>query len=173
MEELDRKHENGMTIIAILTMLHLLILLAACSTKRVVTKYDYIHDTLVVYHNDTTIIEKNVTDTVVKTKTVYVSDTVYRDQGKIIILNEAGDTINQHSWDNIKQHTKEKEDATHNQSHSDQSSYQNIKNDSIKASQDTQQKEEKQVTKHTSSKFEILVLVIFTILIFCLFWRAK
>lgn len=172
MKNLDDKHETGMAIIAVILLL-LFVLLSACSTKRVVTTREYIHDTLVVYHNDTTIIEKHVTDTVVKTKTIHVADTVYRDRGQVITLNEAGDTINQRSWDNTKQHTKERENAQQNESHTDKSNQQTIRNDSIKASKDSQQKEEKQVTKHTSSKFEIFVMVIFIIFLFCLLWRAR
>ena len=172
MDNINHKHETGIAIIVVILLL-LSILLSACSTKRVVTTQTYIHDTLVVYHNDTTIIEKHITDTVVKTKTIHVADTIYRDRGQVITLNEAGDTINQHSWDNTKQHTKERESAQQSESHTDKSNQQTIRNDSVKTSQDSQQKEEKQVTKHTSSKFEIFVMVVFIFIILCLLWRAK
>lgn len=129
---ITRKQKTGMALIAAVVVL-LLLWLTSCSTKKTVTEYIHVHDTLTVHKSDTVRETKVVTDTIRDTKTVTISDTIYRDRGQTTVINERGDTIKQSSWDITKEKSHEKENATHNESHTDSTSYYHNRSDSLQS----------------------------------------
>ena len=58
---MDKKHENGMMVLATLVWLMaalIAIMCCSCSSKKVVTETLYVHDTLHISHTDTVSIER-------------------------------------------------------------------------------------------------------------------
>lgn len=71
---MNSQQETGMAIIAVVIIL-LFLFLSSCSTKRVVTEYVTVHDTLVVGHTDTLRIVSHTTkrDTIREATIQYVT----------------------------------------------------------------------------------------------------
>lgn len=82
MKQLDSEHETGMAIIAVVIIL-LFLFLSSCSTKKTITEYVAVHDTLIVTH----------TDTLMQTKVQTVRDTVTNTEVHTYTLNNVGDTV--------------------------------------------------------------------------------
>ena len=76
------EQETGMAIIAVVIIL-LFLFLSSCSTKKTITEYVTVHDTLTVHKSDT------IRDVVYKTHT----DTVTNTEVHTYTLNNVGDTI--------------------------------------------------------------------------------
>lgn len=76
------EQETGMAIIAVEIIL-LFLFLSSCSTKKTITEYVTVHDTLTVHKSDT------IRDVVYKTHT----DTVTNTEVHTYTLNNVGDTI--------------------------------------------------------------------------------
>lgn len=79
---MTRRQETGMAVIAVVVII-LLLLLSSCGTKKVVTEYITIHDTLVVGHTDTLRIVSHTskTDTIREATIQYV--TIRQDSDKV------------------------------------------------------------------------------------------
>lgn len=173
---MTRQQETGMAIIVTAVIITLLLWLTSCSTKRRVTEYVAVHDTLTVHKSDTVRETKVVTDTIRDTKTVTISDTIYRDRGETIVINEKGDTIKQSSWDITKEKSHEKENATHNESHTDSTSYYHNRSDSLQSVIDRMsQKKETVKTKAVIPLWQkaMFLAVVFTVCIIILKSRKK
>lgn len=144
---MTRKQETGMAVITAVVLL-LLILLSSCSTKKTITEYVAVHDTLTVHHSDTLKIIRVTRDTIVDWKYITLHDTLHHEKERVIVLNENGDTISQREWEKLWQKIHELESARHNESHSDSSSYLKAQNDSLRAVLKAQ--EEKKEVKRTT-----------------------
>ena len=127
-----KQKETGMAVIVGVIIL-LLLWLTSCSTKKVVTEYVKVHDTLVVHHSDTLKIIKETRDTIVDWKYITLHDTLRHDRERVIVVNEQGDTISKREWERLWQKIHELESARHDESHSDSSSYLKAQNDSLRA----------------------------------------
>ena len=127
-----KQKETGMAVIVGVIIL-LLLWLTSCSTKKVVTEYVTVHDTLVVHHSDTLKIIKETRDTIVDWKYITLHDTLRHDRERVIVVNEQGDTISKREWERLWQKIHELESARHDESHSDSSSYLKAQNDSLRA----------------------------------------
>lgn len=77
-----KKQETGMAITVIAVIL-LLLFLCSCSTKKSVTEYIYVHDTLTTYR----------TDTIRDVKYLHHTDTVTNTESHFYTLNNVGDTV--------------------------------------------------------------------------------
>lgn len=87
-----RQQETGMAVIVAVVII-LLLWLTSCSTKKVVTEYVAVHDTLIVHKSDT------VRDVVYKTHT----DTVTNKEVHTYTLNNVGDTVKEvHHYHNTE-----------------------------------------------------------------------
>lgn len=87
-----RQQETGMVVIVAVVIL-LLLWLTSCSTKKVVTEYVTVHDTLTVHKSDT------IRDVVYKTHT----DTVTNTEVHTYTLNNIGDTVKEiHHYHNTE-----------------------------------------------------------------------
>lgn len=79
---MTRKQETGLAVIAIAAIL-LLLFLSSCSTKKTVTEYIYVHDTLTTLKVDT-----------VKDVRVSVQiDTLWEHESHTYTINNVGDTV--------------------------------------------------------------------------------
>ena len=129
---MTHKQETGMAVIVGVIIL-LLLWLTSCSTKKTITEYVTVHDTLVVHHSDTLKIIKETRDTIVDWKYITLHDTLRHDRERVIVVNEQGDTISEREWERLWQKIHELESARHDESHSDSSSYLKAQNDSLRA----------------------------------------
>ena len=127
-----KQQETGMAVIVGVIIL-LLLWLTSCSTKKTITEYVTVHDTLVVHHSDTLKIIKETKDTIVDWKYITLHDTLRHDRERVIVVNEQGDTISKREWERLWQKIHELESARHDESHSDSSSYLKAQNDSLRA----------------------------------------
>ena len=86
------EQETGMALIAVVIIL-LFLFLSSCSTKKTITEYVAVHDTLTVHKRDT------IRDVVYKTHT----DTVTNTEVHTYTLNNVGDTIKEiHHYHNTE-----------------------------------------------------------------------
>ena len=167
-----KKQETGMALAVIIVILSLLFL-CSCSTKKSVTEYIYVHDTLTVSHSDTVWEIRVQKDTVVDWKIVATHDTIHHEKEKVIVLNEQGDTISQREWDRLWQKIHELEQSQHNESHNDSSAYYKAENDSLRKVIDSQRdKTTVKVLEKTSWKEKITFLLLMVALAIWL-WKSK
>lgn len=158
---MDRKSENGIFVMAMLIIFAIiaLSLLASCRTTKTTTTEVYVHDTLRIHSVDTVYITRHKTDSVIDIRTVIIHDSVVHDKGVVIVLNEAGDTIKEKSWNNTKQSTHGESNTNVKQSSADSLAIYKAKVDSILKVLD-QRKSEKQVkTKPPIAWWEYVLFV--------------
>jgi hypothetical protein len=79
---MTRQQETGMVVIVGVIILAFLFL-TSCSTKKTITEYVAVHDTLIVTH----------TDTLMTTKVQTVRDTITNTEVHTYTLNNVGDTV--------------------------------------------------------------------------------
>lgn len=175
---MTRKQETGMAVIMAVVLL-LLILLSSCSTKKTITEYVTVHDTLVVHHSDTLKIIKETKDTIIDWKYITLHDTLRYEKERVIVLDEKGDTISEREWERLWQKIHELESARHDESHSDSSSYLKAQNDSLRAVLKAQ-KEKKEVKRTTIPRiwkygiFALFCLVFFNVVSWAAsLWKKK
>lgn len=159
-----KRQETVMAVIVALIILAFLFL-TSCSTKKTITEYVTVHDTLVVHHSDTLKIIKVTRDTVVDWKYITLHDTLRHDRERVIVVNEQGDTISKREWERLWQKIHELESARHDESHSDSSSYLKAQNDSLRAVLKAQE-EKKEVKRTTIPRIWKYGLLVFFCLVF-------
>jgi hypothetical protein len=79
---MTKQQENGMAIITVAVII-VLLFLSSCSTKKTVTEYITIHDTLTTYR----------TDTIRDVKYLHHTDTVTNKEVHTYTINGVGDTV--------------------------------------------------------------------------------
>ena len=162
-----------MAIAAIVLMVLIaLSMLAGCKTIKSTTEV-YVHDTLRVNTSDTVYITRHKTDSVIDIRTIYVCDTVIKDKGVVIVLNEAGDTIKEKSWDNVKQSTHGESNTNVKQVSNDSLAIYKAMVDSILKALDQRQHETKVVGKGASLRDKLVFVLIVAFIIFCVFRYLK
>lgn len=145
---MNEKRESGMIMMAAVVwavVVILLVIMCSCTTKKVVTETNYVHDTLYISHSDTIREVRVETKTVTDTMLIHKKDTVIIDRGQVIVLNENGDTIRQREWNNLIEKVNELISSQHNESQSEKDSVLKHENDSLK--QVLKQEHEKQTIK--------------------------
>lgn len=157
-----------MAIAAIILMALFALSLVGCKTVKSATEV-YVHDTLRVHSTDTVYITRHKTDSVIDIRTIYVCDTVIKDKGVVIVLNEAGDTIKEKSWDNVKQSTHGESNTNIKQVSNDSLAIYKAKVDSILKALDQRQNETKVVEKGASLRDKLVFVLIVAFVIFCVF----
>lgn len=125
----------------------LLLLLTSCGSKKTITEYVAVHDTLVVHHSDTLKIIKETKDTIIDWKFITLHDTLHHEKERVIVLDEKGDTISQREWERLWQKIHELESARHDESHSDSSAYYKSSRDSLQRILDSQKEKKTVKTK--------------------------
>ena len=172
--KISRSKENGLFSIAILVLMALfaLSMLVSCRTTQKVTEV-YVHDTLRVNTSDTVYITRHKTDSVIDIRTIYVCDTVVKEKGIVLVLNEAGDTIKEKSWDNTKQSTRGESNTNVKQVSNDSLAIYKAKVDSILKALDQRQHETKVVKKGASLRDKLVFVLIVALIIFCVFRYLK
>ena len=82
---MDRQRETGMVVIfgMVLMLIIAISALCSCTTKKVITEYVTVHDTIRTHH----------TDTIKDVKVVTHTDTIRQTETHTITLNNVGDTI--------------------------------------------------------------------------------
>ena len=136
--------------------------LCSCTTKqKVVTENVAVHDTIHSHHTDTLREIKAVKEIVHDTTILQVRDTILHESGKVITLNEHGDTIKEKSWDNLWQKTQEQLQSNHVEERSDSTDYYRARSDSLEAALHKEQSKYKEVvkTRHVVKWWEWLVIV--------------
>ena len=147
-------------------------MLVSCRTTQKVTEV-YVHDTLRVNTSDTVYITRHKTDSVIDIRTIYVCDTVVKEKGIVLVLNEAGDTIKEKSWDNTKQSTRGESNTNVKQVSNDSLAIYKAKVDSILKALDQRQHETKVVKKGASLRDKLVFVLIVALIIFCVFRYLK
>ena len=140
------EQETGMAIIAVVIIL-LFLFLSSCSTKKTITEYVTVHDTLVVHHSDTLKIIKETKDTIIDRKFITLHDTLHYEKERVIVLDEKGDTISERERERLWQKIHELEAARHDESHSDSSAYYKSSRDSLQRILDSQKEKKTVKTK--------------------------
>ena len=174
MMRIGRNKENELMAIAavILMALFALSMLVSCKTVKSTTEV-YVHDTLRVNTSDTVYITRHKTDSVIDIRTIYVCDTVIKEKGIVLVLNEAGDTIKEKSWDNVKQSTHGESNTNVKQVSNDSLAIYKAKVDSILKALDQRQHETKVVEKGASLRDKLVFVLIVAFIIFCVFRYLK
>lgn len=174
MMRIGRNKENGLMAIAAVILMALIALsmLAGCKTVKSTTEV-YVHDTLRVHTSDTVYIVRHKTDSVIDIRTVIITDTVVHNKGVVIVLNEAGDTIKEKSWDNTKQSTHGESNTNVKQVSNDSLAIYKAKVDSILKALDQRQHETKVVEKGASLQDKLVFVLIVAFIIFCVFRYIK
>ena len=174
MMRIGRNKDNGLMAIAavILMALFALSMLVSCKTVKSTTEL-YVHDTLRVNTSDTVYIVRHKTDSVIDIRTIYVCDTVIKEKGIVLVLNEAGDTIKERSWDNTKQSTHGESNTNIKQSSNDSLAIYKAKVDSILKALDQRQHETKVVEKGASLRDKLVFLLIVALVIVGVFKWIK
>lgn len=174
MMKISRNEENGILAIAaiVLAVVFALSMLVSCKTVKSTTEV-YVHDTLRVNTSDTVYIVRHKTDSVIDIRTIYVCDTVVKDKGIVLVLNEKGDTIREKSWDNVKQSTHGESNTNVKQSSNDSLAIYKAKVDSILKALDQRQHETKVVEKGASLRDKLVFVLIVAFVIFCVFKYLK
>lgn len=141
---MNKERENGMAWIAAAVLLGIIALamLCGCGSKRKVTEYVAVHDTVWVNKKDTVCIEKVVRENVHDTTVIVCTDTIFRDRKEKLTLNEAGDTINHQLWDILTQKVKELEKSKKDENTLDSARYFQVSIDSILRALDRQRDKE-------------------------------
>lgn len=135
----------------------------SCNTKqKVVTEYVAVHDTIHSHHTDTLREIKVVKEIVHDTTILQVRDTILHESGKVITLNEHGDTIKEKSWDNLWQKTQEQLQSNHVEERSDSTDYYRARSDSLEAALHKEQSKYKEIvkTKHIVSWWEWMIFLL-------------
>lgn len=158
-----KRQETVMAVIVALIILAFLFL-TSCSTKKTITEYVTVHDTLVVHHSDTLKIIKETRDTIVDWKYITLHDTLRHDRERVIVVNEQGDTISEREWERLWQKIYELESTRHDESHSDSSSYLKAQNDSLRAVLKAQESKKEVKTTNRPRWWEYIVFVALMIL---------
>ena len=155
---MTHKQETGMAIIMAVVLL-LLILLSSCSTKKTVTEYVTVHDTLTIHHSDTLKIIRETRDTIVDWKSIILRDTVRYEKERVIVVDEKGDTLNQREVEKLWQKINELESTHHDESHNDNFTYLKAQNDSLRAALKAQEnkKEVKTIKRPQLWEFGVLI----------------
>ena len=174
MMRIGRNKENGLMAIAavILMALFALSMLVSCKTVKSTTEV-YVHDTLRVNTSDTVYIVRHKTDSVIDIRTIYICDTVIKNKGVVIVLNEKGDTIRERSWDNTKQSTHGESNTNVKQVSNDSLAIYKAKVDSILKALDQRQHETKVVEKGAPLRDKLVFVLIVALIIFCVFRYIK
>ena len=158
-----RKLTGFAVIMGIFLMLFIAVCaLCSCNTKqKVVTEYGAVHDTIRTHKTDTLIEIKAVKEIVHDTTILQVRDTILHESGKVITLNEHGDTIREKSWDNMWQKTQEQLHSNHVEVRSDSTDYYRARSDSLKAALHKEQSKYKEIvkTKHVIRWWEWLLII--------------
>ena len=172
--KISRNKENGILAIAaiVLVALFALSLLVSCKTIKSITEV-YVHDTLRVNTSDTVCITRHKTDSVIDIRTIYVCDTVIKEKGIVLVLNEKGDTIKEKSWDNVKQSTHGESNTNVKQVSNDSLAIYKAKVDSVLKALDQRQRETKVVEKGASLRDKLVFLLIVAFVIICVFRYIK
>ena len=132
---MNKKRESGMLLLTALiwvAIMALAVLCGSCTTKKVITETEYVHDTLFQSHSDTVEIIKHEIDSVIVYKTINTHDTIFRDRGQVIVLNEQGDTVKTREWDNLYQKLSERIDELNRMNHVEKDSLLKHENDSLR-----------------------------------------
>ena len=157
-----RKLTGFAVIMAIFLIVFIAVcMLCSCSTKqKTITEYVTVHDSIRVYKIDTLREIKAVKETIHDTTIVQVRDTIIHESGKVITLNEHGDTIKEKSWDNLWQKIQEQLQSNHVDVHSDSTDYYHARSDSLESALHKEQSKYKEIvkTKHIVSWWEWLVI---------------
>lgn len=162
-----------MAIAAVILMaLFALSMLVSCKTVKSTTEV-YVHDTLRVNTSDTVYIVRHKTDSVIDIRTIYICDTVIKNKGVVIVLNEKGDTIRERSWDNTKQSTHGESNTNVKQVSNDSLAIYKAKVDSILKALDQRQHETKVVEKGAPLRDKLVFVLIVALIIFCVFRYIK
>ena len=158
---------------AILLAFIALSMLVSCRTTKTTTTEVYVHDTLRVNSVDTVYVTRHKTDSVIDIRAVVIRDTVIHDKGVVIVLNEAGDTVKEKSWDNVKQSTHGESTANVKQSSADSLAIYKAKVDSILKALDRQhaEKQVKAVPVIPLWQYVLVVAVVAAVLVFV--WKSK
>ena len=146
--------------------------LVSCKTVKSTTEV-YVHDTLRVHSIDTVYIVHHKTDSVIDIRTIYVCDTVIKNKGVVIVLNEKGDTIREKSWDNVKQSTHGESNTNVKQVSNDSLAIYKAKVDSILKALDQRQHETKVVEKGASLRDKLVFILIVALVIVGVFKWIK
>ena len=168
----EREMDRAVVIAAIVLVVMFALSLVGCKTVKSTTEA-YVHDTLRVNTSDTVYIVRHKTDSVIDIRTIYVCDTVVKEKGIVLVLNEAGDTIKEKSWDNTKQSTHGESNTNVKQVSNDSLAIYKAKVDSILKALDQQQHETKVVEKDTSLRDKLVFVLIVALIIFCVFRYLK
>ena len=171
---MDRKSENGIFVMAMSVIFFIigLSLLVSCKTTKTTTEV-YVHDTLQVHSVDTVYVTRHKTDSVIDIRAVFIRDTVIQDKGVVIVLNEAGDTIREKSWDNVKQSTHGESNVNVKQVSNDSLAIYKAKVDSIRKALDQRQHETKVVEKGASLRDKLVFILIVALVIVVVFKWIK
>lgn len=173
-----KRQETVMAVIVVLIILAFLFL-TSCSTKKTITEYVTVHDTLIVHHSDTLKIIKETKDTIIDRNFITLHDTLHYEKERVIVVNEQGDTISEREWERLWQKIHELESARHDESHNDSSSYLKAQNDSLRAVLKAQEsvKETKRTTIPRAWEYGLLALfclVFFNVVSWvALLWKKK
>ena len=155
--------------IALLTVV-MAFALPSCRTAREVVEVQ-VHDTIRTHTTDTLHITRHKVDSVIDIRTVIIRDSVIKDKGLVVVLNEAGDTIKEKSWNNTKQSTHGESNTNVKQSSNDSLAIYKAKVDSLLKVLD-QRKSEKQVkTKPPIAWWEYVLTI--TILLVVSIWVLR
>ena len=159
-----RKLTGFVVIMGIFLMLFIAVCaLCSCSTKqKTVTEYVTVHDTIRTHKTDTLIEIKAVKEIVHDTTILQVRDTILHESGKVITLNEHGDTIREKSWDNLWQKIQEQLQSNHVEVRSDSTDYYRARSDSLEAALHKEQSKYKEIvkTKHIVSWWEWMIFLL-------------
>lgn len=171
---MDRKSDNGIFVMAMSVIFFIigLSLLVSCKTTKTTTEV-YVHDTLQVHSVDTVYVTHHKTDSVIDIRTIYVCDTVVKEKGIVLVLNEAGDTIKEKSWDNTKQSTHGESNTNVKQVSNDSLAIYKAKVDSILKALDQRQHETKVVEKGASLRDKLVFILIVALVIVVVFKWIK
>ena len=150
-----RQQETGMAVIVAVVIL-LLLWLTSCSTKKVVTEYVAVHDTLIVHKSDT------IRDVVYKTHTDTIRETITRE---IVIRQDStnkSDTIRINTFNDRYRYVYVGDSSR---------AYRSVV-DTLKAVID-KSKEKETIKKTKPRTWEFIVFGVFIVVVVSLIWRIK
>jgi len=135
------------------TIIILLLLLTSCSTKKTITEYVAVHDTMVVHH----------TDTIRDTRLYTIHDTLTQREVHTITLNNVGDTVREvhHYHDTQRTIVVDSTDR-----------YKAVV-DSLRQALDKSREQEKEVVKTRPAWWEYGAYFCVVAIVLWLIWRTK
>ena len=150
------EQETGMAIIAVVIIL-LFLFLSSCSTKKTITEYVAVHDTLTVHKSDT------IRDVVYKTHTDTIRETITRE---IVIRQDSAkrlDTIRINTYNDRYRYVYVGDSSR---------AYRSVV-DTLKAVID-KSKEKETVKKTTRPRtWELIVFGVFIVVVISLVWKIR